>query len=123
MFLLLVISCGWLDHPTNGRKNDTNYLLGSTINFTCNEGYELTAGSQERTCQVSGAWSGDTPQCSQVTGLLPFRYHRLSLKNHYQGQGNLSMPWWPLTKATSLTWQNIGHEMSEFLEKLLFKSK
>ncbi|NXR95280.1 SUSD2 protein, partial [Hypocryptadius cinnamomeus] len=58
-----VISCGWLDHPTNGRKNNTNYLLGSTINFTCNEGYELT-GPQERTCQVSGAWSGDTPQCS-----------------------------------------------------------
>ncbi|NXQ40551.1 SUSD2 protein, partial [Catharus fuscescens] len=61
--LLLVVSCGWLDHPTNGRKNSTNYLQGSTINFTCNEGYELT-GSQERTCQVSGAWSGDTAQCS-----------------------------------------------------------
>ncbi|XP_071301397.1 sushi domain-containing protein 2 isoform X2 [Agelaius tricolor] len=64
-----VISCGWLDHPTNGRKNSTNYLLGSTINFTCSEGYELTGGSQERTCQVSGAWSGDTPQCSQVTAI------------------------------------------------------
>ncbi|NXD40190.1 SUSD2 protein, partial [Copsychus sechellarum] len=57
-----VVSCGWLDHPTNGRKNDTNYLQGSTINFTCNEGYELM-GSQEITCQVSGDWSGDTPQC------------------------------------------------------------
>nr|XP_030141957.3 sushi domain-containing protein 2 isoform X3 [Taeniopygia guttata] len=63
-----VISCGWLDHPTNGRKNATNYLLGSVINFTCNEGYELT-GSQERTCQASGAWSGDTPQCSPVTAI------------------------------------------------------
>ncbi|NXA71915.1 SUSD2 protein, partial [Thryothorus ludovicianus] len=63
MSLLLVISCGWLDPPTNGRKNDTNYLLGSTISFTCNEGYELT-GSQQRTCQVSGVWSGDTPQCN-----------------------------------------------------------
>ncbi|XP_014109212.1 PREDICTED: sushi domain-containing protein 2 [Pseudopodoces humilis] len=63
-----VISCGWLEHPTNGRKNDTNYLLGSTINFTCNVGYELT-GSQERTCQVSGAWSGDTPQCRPVTAI------------------------------------------------------
>ncbi|KAL2298448.1 hypothetical protein Nmel_015445, partial [Mimus melanotis] len=61
-----MISCGWLDHPTNGRKNNTNYLQGSTINFTCNEGYELM-GSQERTCQVSGAWSGNTPQCSPET--------------------------------------------------------
>lgn len=91
MSLLLVVSCGWLDHPTNGRKSGTNYLQGSTINFTCNEGYELT-GSQERTCQVSGNWSGDTAQCSPATGLLPFRYHLLSLKNHYQGQGNLSIP-------------------------------
>lgn len=81
MSLLLVISCGWLEHPTNGRKNDTNYLLGSTINFTCNAGYELT-GSEERTCQVSGAWSGDTPQCIPETGLFPFRYLTLLLKNH-----------------------------------------
>ncbi|NWX19234.1 SUSD2 protein, partial [Aegotheles bennettii] len=57
-----VISCGWLDHPTNGRRNGTNYLLGSTISFICNHGYELT-GSKERICQVTGAWSGDTPSC------------------------------------------------------------
>ncbi|NWV99050.1 SUSD2 protein, partial [Machaerirhynchus nigripectus] len=57
------ISCGWLGPPTNGSKNGTNYLLGSTINFTCNPGYELT-GSQQRTCQESGAWSGDTPHCT-----------------------------------------------------------
>ncbi|XP_072736384.1 sushi domain-containing protein 2 [Ciconia boyciana] len=57
-----VISCGWLDHPTNGRKNGTNYLLGSTISFICNQGYELT-GSKERICQATGTWSGDTPSC------------------------------------------------------------
>ncbi|XP_050174547.1 sushi domain-containing protein 2 [Myiozetetes cayanensis] len=59
-----VISCGWLDPPINGTKNGTNYLLGSTISFICNQGYELT-GSKERTCQASGAWSGDTPSCIQ----------------------------------------------------------
>ncbi|NXJ03679.1 SUSD2 protein, partial [Odontophorus gujanensis] len=57
-----VISCGWLDHPTNGRKDGTNYLLGSAIQFICNQGYELT-GSKERICQVTGAWSGDSPNC------------------------------------------------------------
>ncbi|NXY74058.1 SUSD2 protein, partial [Glareola pratincola] len=57
-----VISCGWLGHPTNGTKNGTNYLLGSTITFTCDEGYELT-GAKERTCQVTGTWSGETPSC------------------------------------------------------------
>ncbi|KFQ31238.1 Sushi domain-containing protein 2, partial [Merops nubicus] len=62
MSLLLVVSCGWLNHPANGRKNGTNYLLGSTISFICNQGYELT-GSKEIICQVTGAWSGDTPSC------------------------------------------------------------
>ncbi|KAM6340319.1 sushi domain-containing protein 2 [Alca torda] len=57
-----VISCGWLGHPTNGTKNGTNYLLGSTITFTCDKGYELT-GAKERTCQVTGTWSGETPSC------------------------------------------------------------
>ncbi|GAB0197126.1 sushi domain-containing protein 2 [Grus japonensis] len=63
-----LISCGWLDHPTNGRKNGTNYLLGSTISFICNQGYELT-GSKERICQVTGAWSGDTPSCVPRTDI------------------------------------------------------
>ncbi|XP_065502108.1 kremen protein 1 isoform X2 [Caloenas nicobarica] len=57
-----VISCGWLDHPINGRKNGTTYLLGSTISFICNQGYELT-GSKERICQVTGTWSGEGPRC------------------------------------------------------------
>ncbi|NWH57177.1 SUSD2 protein, partial [Geococcyx californianus] len=57
-----VISCGWLDYPTNGRKNGTNYLLGSTISFHCDQGYELI-GPKERICQATGAWSGDPPSC------------------------------------------------------------
>eukprot|EP00076_Gallus_gallus_P045854 XP_025011392.1 sushi domain-containing protein 2 isoform X2 [Gallus gallus] len=57
-----VISCGWLGPPANGRKDGTNYLLGSAIHFTCNQGYEL-AGTKERICQATGAWSGDSPSC------------------------------------------------------------
>ncbi|XP_040540697.1 sushi domain-containing protein 2 isoform X1 [Gallus gallus] len=57
-----VISCGWLGPPTNGRKDGTNYLLGSAIHITCNQGYEL-AGTKERICQATGAWSGDSPSC------------------------------------------------------------
>lgn len=90
MSLLLVISCGWLDHPTNGRKNGTNYLLGSIISFICNQGYELT-GAKERICQVTGTWSGDTPSCVARAGLFPFKCYRLTLKNHYHKQGNLCM--------------------------------
>ncbi|XP_068767709.1 sushi domain-containing protein 2 isoform X3 [Struthio camelus] len=57
-----VISCGWLDHPANGRKDGMKYLLGSAVHFICNQGYELT-GSKERICQATGAWSGETPSC------------------------------------------------------------
>lgn len=83
MSLLLVISSGWLDHPNNGRKNGTNYLI-------CNEGYELT-GSNERICQVTGAWSGHTLSCILRTGLVPLQCYKLALKNNYHKQGSLDI--------------------------------
>ncbi|XP_025055727.1 sushi domain-containing protein 2-like [Alligator sinensis] len=64
--LPLVVSCGWLDHPTKGRKEGTNYLMGSTIRFSCDQGYSL-AGSEERTCQLTGAWSGNAASCLPST--------------------------------------------------------
>ena len=33
-----------------------------TCSFTCNTGYELT-GSDTRTCQSDGSWSGTTALC------------------------------------------------------------
>ncbi|NXX96811.1 DAF factor, partial [Centropus bengalensis] len=42
-------------------------LLGSKVNYTCDEGYKLV-GSSERTCEVSGtrvSWSGDAPVCQR----------------------------------------------------------
>ncbi|XP_043385087.1 kremen protein 1 isoform X7 [Chelonia mydas] len=65
-----VVSCGWLDHPTNGKKEGTNYLLNSTIRFSCNQGYRL-AGSEERTCQLTGVWSGGTTSCLPGTASHP----------------------------------------------------
>uniref|UniRef100_A0A8C6Z6W7 Sushi domain containing 2 n=1 Tax=Nothoprocta perdicaria TaxID=30464 RepID=A0A8C6Z6W7_NOTPE len=64
-----VISCGWLDHPANGRKEGTNYLSGSAIHFICNQGYELT-GSKQRICEATGVWSGATPSCILRTVIL-----------------------------------------------------
>ena len=32
--------------------------------FTCNTGYEVT-GSESRTCQSDGSWSGINPVCSR----------------------------------------------------------
>ena len=35
---------------------------GDTCSFTCNTGYELT-GSDTRTCQSDGSWSGSNIIC------------------------------------------------------------
>ena len=37
-----------------------------TCSFTCNTGYELT-GSDTRTCQSNGSWSGNDVVCSNET--------------------------------------------------------
>ncbi|XP_035514372.1 sushi domain-containing protein 2 isoform X1 [Morone saxatilis] len=57
-----VVSCGWLPTPRNGKKNGTRYLEGSTLSFTCNEGYILY-GSTERTCLDDGTWTGKQTNC------------------------------------------------------------
>ena len=57
---------------------------GDTCSFTCNTGYELT-GSDTRTCQSNGNWSGSDELCSR--GMLVYRlklfrlmvYHNNSL--------------------------------------------
>ena len=36
---------------------------GDTCGFTCNTGYELT-GSDTRTCQSNGSWSGSPVSCT-----------------------------------------------------------
>ena len=36
---------------------------GDTCNFTCNTGYELI-GSNQRTCQSDGRWSGSSVSCN-----------------------------------------------------------
>ena len=43
-----------------GDDNVTSYE--DTCSFTCNTGYELT-GSDTRTCQSDGSWSGTNTMC------------------------------------------------------------
>ncbi|XP_027882378.1 sushi domain-containing protein 2-like [Xiphophorus couchianus] len=58
-----VISCGWLPPPANGKKQGTTYLQWAKVKFYCNDGYKLS-GSEERTCQSNGKWSGEDASCS-----------------------------------------------------------
>ncbi|XP_065900392.1 uncharacterized protein [Dysidea avara] len=65
------IQCNNLTTPSNGEISScSSGSIGvgferDACNFTCNTGYELT-GSDSRTCQSDGSWSGDEIMCSKI---------------------------------------------------------
>lgn len=58
-------SCGNPGAPTNGIKIGTNHSYGASVQLACYSGYTLV-GSQKRTCQNTGQWSGTQPSCQIV---------------------------------------------------------
>ena len=42
---------------------DGRYPLETLASFSCNEGYYLS-GTEETTCQTSGKWNMDRPECN-----------------------------------------------------------
>ena len=63
----IVVVCSLLNDLNNGvtschSGNDGVLSYEDTCSFTCNTGYELT-GSDTRTCQSDGSWSGDIAYC------------------------------------------------------------
>ena len=63
----------------NGRLLDDtgNYTYGTTIRYKCDPGY-FSDGAMQRTCEVSGRWSGSIPVCEKVSCPVP-----LSPRNGY----------------------------------------
>ena len=73
-FSLTAVVCPSLPDPLNGGVILTTVSVGSVATYTCNSGFELV-GSETRTCQGDGMWSGETPVC---TGMLwRFIHHKL----------------------------------------------
>ncbi|XP_067911298.1 sushi domain-containing protein 2 [Heterodontus francisci] len=66
-----VTSCGFLEEPKNGKRKGNLYLVGASVNFTCNQGYILS-GSPMRTCLPTGQWSGEPTFCvsENVLGIV-----------------------------------------------------
>ena len=73
MFIYIVcfdvdIQCDNLSTPSNGEITSCSSgrvgvgYEGDTCSFTCNTGYELF-GSNNRTCQSDGSWSGSPVSC------------------------------------------------------------
>ena len=72
--LVSVVNCPNLTDVINGLINcslgdDGVLSYEDTCSFTCNTGYELT-GSDTRTCQSDGSWSGNDAVCSHSTGTM-----------------------------------------------------
>ena len=67
--MCFLVSCPPLTDPSNGMINcslgdDGIPSYEDICSFTCDTGYELT-GSDTRTCQSDGSWSGSTAMCSR----------------------------------------------------------
>ena len=73
--LMTVGDCGNLTNPTNGQVSTSTgrTTFGQTATYSCDLGYNLVGGTQ-RTCQVTGVWSGSVPTCQGMLLLDP-EYH------------------------------------------------
>ncbi|XP_006039104.1 complement receptor type 1, partial [Alligator sinensis] len=78
-------SCGHPEEPRNGRVIIvTDLLFGSTVNYTCEEGYKLT-GMPLRRCEISGqrvAWSRSPPECQRIVCPSPPDIHNGTHNGH-----------------------------------------
>lgn len=59
----IVVDCGPLENPENGRVNVTGTTEGSTATYSCFLGYRLKE-VVTRTCTADG-WSGTVPTCER----------------------------------------------------------
>ena len=58
------VDCGDPGTPTNGQRSLSSTTYNSVVTYTCDAGYTLQ-GSNSRTCQSNGQWSGSVPQCNR----------------------------------------------------------
>ena len=69
MCFFLLVPCSSLNRPNDGMihcslGDDGVPSYEDICNYTCNTGYELT-GSDTRTCQSDGNWTGNDAMCSR----------------------------------------------------------
>ena len=68
-FISPVVNCGDPGSPSNGQRTGSSTTYNSVVTYTCNTGYTLTQGSNRRTCQSNGQWSGTAPRCNRKLSL------------------------------------------------------
>lgn len=76
-FLLSAIVCGPPAAIPNGQIVGADFNWGSSVSYSCNQGYQLSLPTV-LTCQGSGNWSGEKPQCfrKRLSALHPLAFVR-----------------------------------------------
>ena len=62
-YFCVVKSCQALVAPTNGMKDSDDTFCNSTVEFSCDDCYELMGNSQ-LTCLPNQTWNGTEPNCN-----------------------------------------------------------
>src|SRR5690606_23118289 len=63
------VTCSSASAPTNGSVSSSSATYPNAVTYACDMGYTLTGngGSNTRSCQANGSFSGTAPTCAPVT--------------------------------------------------------
>ena len=65
VLFILAIHCRYLSTPSNGYISSNRTIFGTTVTFSCEDGYRLK-GDSELTCFPNGSWSNPEPSCQSM---------------------------------------------------------
>ncbi|XP_050712143.1 sushi, von Willebrand factor type A, EGF and pentraxin domain-containing protein 1-like isoform X3 [Eriocheir sinensis] len=79
------VSCSPPSYPDNAIVDVTEFLYGSTANYSCREGYAME-GTGVLRCEADGSWSSEPPTCRPVEcgppSVLPFSITHFVVAEH-----------------------------------------
>lgn len=68
--LFVVIDCGPLSDPVDGKVELSSTKLNAVATYNCKRNKHLVHGTITRVCQANGTWTGREPQC--VSGMCAY---------------------------------------------------
>ena len=74
------VTCKKLSAPSNGKVFAPRNEYGAKARYSCNPGYRLTLGDEQRQCQSDGTWSGTEPTCEGTQILFIFNFSASKLE-------------------------------------------
>ena len=66
--VLTDIRCESPGEPSNGQRQGNDFSFGSTVKFTCNDGYTIN-GEETLKCVADGEWNHPRPKCDSKSYL------------------------------------------------------